>query len=206
MAAPRGLSQPYRVLHRLLAPKHPPCTLCSLTTVLLPNGGDEVRSGSGAIGTVPCRSAARTGSLMPLTSIQFSRTRAPPGSQPAQHASGHGAVRGRPLRDTRAGTAVAGRWVGACEAASQGGPNVAAVRARGCPRDPSGRRPGYPQKGGDPAAGSPTATLLRLSPSHRSYRGRLRPYGSVSDFRYSRLPWLDGRCVQGSGTYSPWHS
>ena len=26
------------------------------------------------------------------------------------------------------------------------------------------------QKGGDPAAGSPTATLLRLSPSHRTWR------------------------------------
>jgi len=23
------------------------------------------------------------------------------------------------------------------------------------------------------------------------------------DFGHSRLPWLDGRCVQGSGTYSP---
>jgi len=30
-------------------------------------------------------------------------------------------------------------------------------------------------KGGDPAAGSPTATLLRLRPSHRSYHGRLPP-------------------------------
>jgi hypothetical protein len=68
------------------------------------------------------------------------------------------------------------------------------------------RRSGYPQKGGDPAAGSPTATLLRLSPSHRSYRGHLRPCGSVDDFGYSRLPWLDGRCVQGSGTHSPRHS
>ena len=34
---------------------------------------------------------------------------------------------------------------------------------------------GYPQKGGDPAAGSPTATLLRLSPSHRAYRRPLPP-------------------------------
>ena len=30
-------------------------------------------------------------------------------------------------------------------------------------------------KGGDPAAGSPTATLLRLHPSHRPYHGRLSP-------------------------------
>ena len=62
---------------------------------------------------------------------------------------------------------------------------------------------GYPQKGGDPAAGSPTATLLRLSPSHRSYRRRLPPEGWVSDFGHYQLPWLDGRCVQGSGTHSP---
>ena len=30
-------------------------------------------------------------------------------------------------------------------------------------------------KGGDPAAGSPTATLLRLHPSHRPYLRRLPP-------------------------------
>ena len=30
-------------------------------------------------------------------------------------------------------------------------------------------------KGGDPAAGSPTATLLRLRPSHRPYHRRLPP-------------------------------
>ena len=40
---------------------------------------------------------------------------------------------------------------------------------------PGGPVSGYPQKGGDPAAGSPTATLLRLSPSHRSYLRRLPP-------------------------------
>ena len=26
-----------------------------------------------------------------------------------------------------------------------------------------------------------------------------------TDFRYPQLPWLDGRCVQGPGTYSPDH-
>src|SRR5882757_443726 len=30
-------------------------------------------------------------------------------------------------------------------------------------------------KGGDPATGSPTATLLRLHPNHKSYRRRLSP-------------------------------
>jgi len=32
-------------------------------------------------------------------------------------------------------------------------------------------------KGGDPAAGSPTATLLRLHPSHESHRGNRLPEG-----------------------------
>jgi hypothetical protein len=33
----------------------------------------------------------------------------------------------------------------------------------------------FPLKGGDPAAGSPTATLLRLHPSHRPHRRRSHP-------------------------------
>ena len=57
------------------------------------------------------------------------------------------------------------------------------------------------QKGGVPAAPSGTATLLRLSPSHRLYPKT----GDTPLFRYRRLPWLDGRCVQGPGTYSPRH-
>ena len=56
------------------------------------------------------------------------------------------------------------------------------------------------QKGGVPAAPSGTATLLRLSPSHRFYPRALL---AVTHFRHPRLPWLDGRCVQGPGTYSP---
>ena len=56
------------------------------------------------------------------------------------------------------------------------------------------------QKGGVPAAPSGTATLLRLSPSHQFC---LRALLAVTHFRHSRLPWLDGRCVQGPGTYSP---
>ena len=56
------------------------------------------------------------------------------------------------------------------------------------------------QKGGVPAAPSGTATLLRLSPSHQFYPRSLL---TVTNFRYPQLPWLDGRCVQGPGTYSP---
>ena len=62
------------------------------------------------------------------------------------------------------------------------------------------------QKGGDPAAPSDTATLLRLHPSHRSHLRRLLPCGRLTGFGRSQLPWCDGRCVQGPGTYSPRHS
>ena len=58
------------------------------------------------------------------------------------------------------------------------------------------------QKGGVPATPSGTATLLRLSPN---YQFCPRPLLSVTDFRHPRLSWLDGRCVQGPGTYSPRH-
>ena len=58
------------------------------------------------------------------------------------------------------------------------------------------------QKGGVPAAPSGTATLLRLSPNHQFHP---RPILAVTDFRCPRLSWLDGRCVQGPGTYSPRH-
>ncbi len=57
------------------------------------------------------------------------------------------------------------------------------------------------QKGGVPAAPSGTATLLRLSPSHR-FRSRARL--AATHFKRPQLPWLDGRCVQGPGTYSPY--
>ena len=53
-----------------------------------------------------------------------------------------------------------------------------------------------------PATPSGTATLLRLSPSYLFYP---RQFLAVTDFRYPKLPWLDGRCVQGPGTYSPYH-
>ena len=62
-------------------------------------------------------------------------------------------------------------------------------------------------KGGDPAAGSPTATLLRLRPSRLPYRGHQAPLtGYLNAFRQNKLPWRDGRCVQDPGTYSPRHA
>ena len=63
-------------------------------------------------------------------------------------------------------------------------------------------RPFGLQKGGVPAAPSGTATLLRLSPN---YQYHSRPTLAVTAFKCSRLSWLDGRCVQGPGTYSPRH-
>jgi hypothetical protein len=76
-----------------------------------------------------------------------------------------------------------------------------------CPRPRRRRTYSLALKGGDPAAGSPTATLLRLRPSHQARLRPLRPLaGSVTDFGRSQLPWRDGRCVQGPGTYSPWCS
>ena len=58
------------------------------------------------------------------------------------------------------------------------------------------------QKGGIPATPSGTATLLRLSPSYQFYPRTLL---AVTHFRHPQLPWLDGRGVQGPGTYSPQH-
>ncbi len=75
-----------------------------------------------------------------------------------------------------------------------------------------------PSKGGDPAAPSDTATLLRLHPNHRPHLRRSVPLalsrlrvwmtfvvwrGPLAGFGCEWLSWCDGRCVQGPGTYSP---
>jgi hypothetical protein len=57
------------------------------------------------------------------------------------------------------------------------------------------------------AAGSPTATLLRLHPSQRLYRNSVSPLKvKIHSFRHFRFPGCDGRCVQGPGTISPRHA
>src|ERR1051325_9472235 len=61
-------------------------------------------------------------------------------------------------------------------------------------------------KGGDPAAPSDTATLLRLHPNHLPHLRRLAPCGYPTDFGCCKLSWCDGRCVQDPGTYSPRHA
>ena len=55
-----------------------------------------------------------------------------------------------------------------------------------------------PVCGGDPAADSPTATLLRLKPPCEA---QIRPPGG--GLIRTSLGCFDGRCVQGAGTYSP---
>ncbi len=53
-------------------------------------------------------------------------------------------------------------------------PKSACVSSNLCGRSVNGSD-GY-RKGGDPAAGSPTATLLRLHPSHEPHRGNRPPF------------------------------
>ena len=55
-------------------------------------------------------------------------------------------------------------------------------------------------EGGDPSAGSPTDTLLQLSPPRKTQN----QYNLFKlHFIKALLSWLDGRCVQGAGTNSP---
>ena len=63
--------------------------------------------------------------------------------------------------------------------------------------------PNISLEGGDPAAPSDTATLLRLHPNHLSHLRRLAPKGYSTGFGCYKLSWCDGRCVQDPGTYSP---
>jgi hypothetical protein len=81
---------------------------------------------------------------------------------------GKGRADGAPGTDRRAAAAPAGALgllPSMCADAAP--PRRTPLRARAGPR--------RPQKGGDPAAGSPTATLLRLHPSRRPGRGRPPP-------------------------------
>ena len=81
------------------------------------------------------------------------------------------------------------------------------LEARSCSRaytsTPALSRGPFSQKGGDPAAPSGTATLLRLHPPYKTYLRRRPPCGWTTGFGHPLLGWCDGRCVQGPGTYSP---
>src|SRR5437773_10566755 len=66
-----------------------------------------------------------------------------------------------------------------CQRAKEEGRAWKVQATSGAFRGRSMLRPYSPlQTGGDPAAGSPTATVLRLRPSHRVHLRRLRPCGS----------------------------
>jgi hypothetical protein len=83
---------------------------------------------------------------------------------------------------------------------------VSALVVHGCPVGfvcPSASVVGLTERqvpvcGGDPAADSPTATLLRLKPPCET---QIRP--SYDGLIRTSLGCFDGRCVQGAGTYSP---
>ncbi len=49
------------------------------------------------------------------------------------------------------------------------------------------------------------APVIKLAFGRCLPRGQASP-GWRTDFGRSQLPWRDGRCVQGPGTYSPWRS
>ncbi len=61
------------------------------------------------------------------------------------------------------------------------------------------------RKGGDPAAPSDTATLLRLHPNHLSHLRRLAPKRLPHRLRVLQTRGVTGG-VQGPGTYSPRHA
>ena len=61
-------------------------------------------------------------------------------------------------------------------------------------------------KGGDPAAPSDTATLLRLHPSHEPCRGNRPLAVRLTTSGKTHSHGVTGRCVQDPGTYSPRHA
>ena len=133
------------VLHRLSVPKHPPSTLCSLTA-LVPSEKAGRGSNVKRIHSASLPGPGGPGLSSRLASIRFSKNP------------------GFPARPTYCGPC--GRiWF----------EELVAGRANADYTRPGGLGSGNPQKGGDPAAGSPTATLLRLSPSYRSYLRHLPP-------------------------------
>ena len=227
LCASPGIFAAKRVLHRLREPGHPPCALPSLparsrraaapsrarrrpraglgpflssassSSVFLCLAAPAPRGGRRARCAVPMNDAWR----MPASNRRPPACKA--GALPAELI---------PPRATPPGVVPPGFEPGAStlsvwrsDRLSYGTrPRPARRRGRGPWRCGARRRPRARavQKGGVPAAPSGTATLLRLSPSHRYYPSA--PL-AVTHFRYPRLPWLDGRCVQGPGTYSPRH-
>ena len=153
------------VLHRLLAPRHPPNALVSLTIQppnrphAVPNRATSLQAGQQALRSLYATQPFPDSPVKDLPwreqvsaeGVSWKRpqlgTRGPGRGQPCPTArrqlAGHRERRAEP--DDLAGSHCSGR--------SQ-------------PGDIRTQRHALSLKGGDPAAGSPTATLLRLHPSH----------------------------------------
>ena len=133
----------YHALHRLSMPRHPPCALLRLISNSIydaPLARHVIRCGRPRV-------RVRRTVLIPHTRSV---------GCPTDHHPSIDCQRAGPIPQDRPKRSE-------CELERDG------VRATSETLSPPPRRPALTrdlQKGGDPAAGSPTATLLRLRPSH----------------------------------------
>ena len=96
-----------------------------------------------------------------------------------------------PGRGSGGGGSRGGRDARTARPAPGGAPRPRPPAAVASMVDRPPRRARRPQKGGDPAAGSPTATLLRLHPSRKPDRGRPPPIaGLASRLRVEPTPMV----------------
>ena len=142
------------VLHRRLVPRHPPCALLHLTSTncwsrIKKHAQNDARIFFTQSPRLPRISKTATRCLRPsLTNPCCQEAAAPAGEQPGRSC----------CISIRVPRKQAGRLSSAF-------------------RLTRGQLTRHLQKGGDPAAGSPTATLLRLRPSYRSCLRPLLPEG-----------------------------
>ena len=139
------------VLHRRLVPRHPPCALLHLTST---NRWSRIKKHA--------QNDARFTQSPGLPRVPYCLTRCPRPS----------------LTDPCCQEAAAPTQRRAAVAVLQSGfRGSRRVDSRELFGRPCGQLTRRLQKGGDPAAGSPTATLLRLRPSYRSCLRPLLPEG-----------------------------
>jgi hypothetical protein len=189
------------VLHRLLAPRHPPNALVTLRICRRrPHAGPSRASSGRCPARIALQAAAhsRSRTTQPFPDSPEKEQRpcprlAPAGSafwkRPGRAHGHHGrAPRLRAPRCARRHRAPAaralrrdgvGRMPGHREWRAEPAEGCSLVRI-GRNRDASAPMSRPSLKGGDPAAGSPTATLLRLHPSRRPHRGRLPPIAGLA--------------------------
>ena len=156
------------VLHRLLAPRHPPNALVSLTikTPIRPHAVPNRATNFFSAGQQALRSLSLY-TTIPRFTCQRSTLARTSLSRGGSLGSGHSwgpevpaeasrcpTARRQSLQDIERGERSQTIW------------QVVIVSGRSQPEDIRPQRHALSLKGGDPAAGSPTATLLRLHPSH----------------------------------------